>query len=127
MTTAPSTALEIVARMIAGWEALDADAVAACFVEDGVWHNMPYPPTAGREKIRGAVAAFLAGMESAEFRIHNQGEISPGVVLNERSDIFKTKSGKTLDFPVMGVFEIEGGLIKIWRDYFDSAVMNQLA
>jgi limonene-1,2-epoxide hydrolase len=125
--TSRSAAVEIVAQMIAGWEALDANAVAACFTEDGVWHNMPYPPTSGRENIRAAVAGFLGSMTSAEFRIHHQGEISPGVVVNERSDIFQTKNGKQLDFPVMGVFEIEGGLIKSWRDYFDSAVMNQLA
>lgn len=122
-----SGTLDTVARMIAGWEALDADAVAACFTEDGTWHNMPYPPINGRANVRDAVARFVAGMSSAKFHIHHQGEISPGVVVNERSDIFQTKAGKALDFPVMGVFEIEDGLIKVWRDYFDSAVMNQLA
>lgn len=122
--TLESAAVETVARMIAGWEALDADAVASCFAEDGIWHNMPYPPTQGREKIRAAVAGFLGGMVKAEFRIHHQGEISPNVVVNERSDIFQTKAGKTLDFPVMGVFEIKSGQIQTWRDYFDSAVMN---
>jgi limonene-1,2-epoxide hydrolase len=121
-----TSAVEIVERMIAGWEALDADAVASCFSEDGVWHNMPYPPIKGRDNIRDAAARFVSGMTSAEFRIHHQGEISPGVVVNERNDIFQTKAGKALDFPVMGVFEIENGLIKIWRDYFDSAVMNQM-
>ncbi len=123
--TSPTTAVETVARMIAGWEALDADAVAACFTEDGVWHNMPYPPVSGRDKVRAAVAGFVGGMKSAEFRVHHQGEISPGVVVNERNDIFQTKDGKTLDFPVMGVFELEGGLIRVWRDYFDSALMNK--
>lgn len=119
------TSVETVARMIAGWEALDADAVAACFTEDGTWHNMPYAPISGRDKVRAAVAAFVGGMTSAEFRVHHQGEISPGVVVNERNDIFQTKDGKTLDFPVMGVFEMEGGLIRVWRDYFDSALMNK--
>lgn len=117
-------ALETVARMVAGWEALDATAVAACFSEDGIWHNMPYAPVCGREKIQAAVANFVAGMTAAEFKIHHQGEISPGVVVNERNDIFQTKDGKTLEFPVMGVFEVEDGLIRVWRDYFDSAVMK---
>jgi limonene-1,2-epoxide hydrolase len=113
-----------VSRMVASWEALDADAVAACFAEDGIWHNMPYAPVRGRKSIQAAVARFLSDMTSAEFHIRHQGEISPGVVVNERRDIFRTRAGKTLEFAVMGVFEIENGLIKVWRDYFDPAVMN---
>jgi len=27
---------------------------------------------------------------------------------------------RTLTVPVMGVFEIKGGLIAAWRDYFDA-------
>jgi limonene-1,2-epoxide hydrolase len=114
-----------VARMVAGWEALDADAVAACFAEDGIWHNMPYAPVSGRDRIRAAVERFLADMTSAEFRIRHHGEISPGVFVNERWDVFQTHAGRTLEFAVMGIFEIENGLIKVWRDYFDSALMNR--
>ena len=33
---------------------------------------------------------------------------------------YRTKAGdKSVDLPVVGVFELEGGKIKVWRDYFE--------
>ena len=120
MTDAETT----VARLITAWEARDADAVVACFHPDGVWHNMPYPPLAGHEAIHKAAAGFLATATSVRFEIHNQALAGDGVVLNERSDIFTQTDGREIVFPVMGVFEVDGGLIRKWRDYFDPAVMT---
>ncbi len=118
------SAAETVTTMIAAWERLDAAAVTACFFEDGIWHNMPFGPIAGRAAIASAVEAFLADMTEAEFIFRHQGEIAAGVVVNERTDIFRSKDGKVLTIPVMGVFEIENGEIRAWRDYFDANVMN---
>jgi len=118
---------QIVAQLIAAWEARDADGVAACFHTDGIWHNMPYPPLAGREAIHTAATNFLATATSVRFEVHHQAVSPSGVVLNERSDIFTQTNGREIVFPVMGVFEIDGGLIRIWRDYFDPAVMNPSA
>ncbi len=114
----------IVEQMIAAWQALDSDAVKACFTEDGVWHNMPYAPIAGRDAIGVAAAKFLSGVTECRFDILHSGEIAPGVVMNERVDIFRRTDGQELRFPVAGVFEIQDGLIRIWRDYFDSAIMG---
>lgn len=116
-----------VARLIAAWEARDADAVTACFRPDGVWHNMPYPPLVGHEAIHKAVAGFLATATSVRFEIHHQACAGPGVILNERSDIFRQTDGREIVFPVMGIFEIEDGSIRVWRDYFDPAAMNPTA
>ena len=33
--------------------------------------------------------------------------------------------GKTVELPVAGVFELEGGRIKAWRDYFDLATWSR--
>jgi limonene-1,2-epoxide hydrolase len=42
--------------------------------------------------------------------------------MNERVDRFHMKAdGRWVEAPVMGVFELEGGKIKAWRDYFDLA------
>lgn len=116
-------AADIVARMIRGWEALDVDAIAACLAADAVWHNIPYPPIAGRETVAAAIGRFLQDMASCEFRVHRSGEIAPDVVVNERTDMFRRKDGRALNIPVMGCFEIRDGLIVSWRDYFDRAAM----
>ncbi|MCH8920498.1 MAG: limonene-1,2-epoxide hydrolase, partial [Chloroflexi bacterium] len=34
-------------------------------------------------------------------------------------------AGKKVGLPVAGVFEIEGGKIKAWRDYFDMAAWTR--
>ena len=44
---------------------------------------------------------------------------SGNVVLNERIDVFTHESGGTITLPVMGTVTVEGGLITVWRDYFD--------
>lgn len=114
-------AIATVERLISAWEALDPQAVVACFAVDGIWHNMPYAPLEGHEKIAAATAGFLANTAVCRFEIRNIAEIAPGVVITERVDIFQNTSGPELRLPVMGIFEVRDGLIQVWRDYFDSA------
>jgi limonene-1,2-epoxide hydrolase len=38
-------------------------------------------------------------------------------VMTERVDVF-TLPGKSFELPVMGTFEVSGGKISAWRDYF---------
>jgi limonene-1,2-epoxide hydrolase len=122
--TDPSASLAIVERLIAAWESRDVAAIAACFAIDGVWHNMPYPPILGRDAIGASVGRFLAGVEQVNFDVRHAGVVAPGVVMNERVDSFRQRDGRELSIPVTGVFELRDGLIQVWRDYFDSAVMN---
>lgn len=114
-------AVAVVERLIAAWEALDTAAIVACFAANGVWHNMPYGPLEGHEKITGAVAKFLGDTVKCRFEIRNMAEIAPGIVVTERVDIFQSNNGPELRLPVMGIFEVSDGLINAWRDYFDSA------
>lgn len=116
--------LETVNRMIAGWEALDVEAICACFTQDAVWHNMPVAPIAGLGAIRTAIGNFLGTASEVRFDIRYAFEPRPGVVMTERVDIFRQADGKEMRLPVMGVFELEDGLIKEWRDYFDMAAMS---
>ena len=122
--TDPAASLAIVERLIAAWEARDVAAISACFAVDGVWHNMPYPPLAGRDAIGASIGRFLAGVEQVHFEVRHAGVVAPGVVMNERVDSFRQRDGKELRIPVTGVFELRDGLIQVWRDYFDSAAMN---
>jgi limonene-1,2-epoxide hydrolase len=119
-----SGAMEVVNQMIAAWKKLDAAAICACFAVDAVWCNVSYDPVVGRANISAAIYLFLGGVAEGEFQVHYAGEVSPGVVLTERTDIFRMKDGRMLRIPVMGAFEVRGGLISSWRDYFDPAVMK---
>ena len=41
-----------------------------------------------------------------------------------RTDVMRRKGGEPIPLPVTGVFEIENGQIKAWRDYFDMATIT---
>jgi limonene-1,2-epoxide hydrolase len=110
---------QIVRDFIRAWSRLDADELAAFFSEDGVYHNMPMQPVKGRENVRRLIQGFLSTWTQTEWEIRNL--LSAGnVVIAERID--RTRAGaKAVDLPCTGVFELEDGKIKEWRDYFDFA------
>jgi limonene-1,2-epoxide hydrolase len=107
----------IVRRFIEAWSRLDPKELAGYFAEDGVYHNMPMTPVRGRENVEKLIAGFSASWTETEWEIlHLMGQ--GDVVIAERVD--HTKLGdKNVDLPCTGVFELEDGKIKVWRDYFD--------
>lgn len=44
--------------------------------------------------------------------------------MNERTDKL-VMDGRTVELPVMGVFELSGGKIAGWRDYFDRGAFSE--
>ena len=46
------------------------------------------------------------------------------LVIAERVDR-TVVGGRNVDLPCVGVFEMENGKIKVWRDYFDMATFTQ--
>lgn len=116
---------EIIASFIAAWSRRDPDELTGYFCEDGCYHNMPTGPVQGRTAIRGFIAAFIRDWSSTEWDVLTlmaQGD----TVVAERLD--RTQIGdKPVDLPCCGVFEMENGQIKVWRDYFDlSTYLNAL-
>lgn len=107
----------IVRDFIAAWSTLDADRIVSFFAEDGVYHNMPIQPVAGRAALKPFIAAFLNGWSKTDWEIVTL--VSSGdTVIAERVD--RTRVGdKPVDLPCCGVFEMQDGKIKVWRDYFD--------
>jgi len=114
---------QIVRDFICAWSRLDADELAGFFSEDGVYHNMPMQPVKGRENVRRLIKGFLSTWTQTDWEIRNL--VSAGnVVIAERVD--RTRAGaKAVDLPCTGVFELEGGKIKEWRDYFDFATYQR--
>lgn len=107
----------VIRDFIQAWSRLDPDEIAAFFTEDGVYHNMPAGPVAGRANVRGFIAGFAKDWTSTQWDILTL--VSRGdIVIAERLD--RTRVGdRPVDLPCCGVFEMQDGKIKIWRDYFD--------
>jgi len=114
--------IEVVCRFCAAWsDDMGAAELAAFFTEDAVYHNIPLEPVTGRENIAQTITSVLRPgplcIESIDFRVINIAASGP-VVMTERVDVFKLP-GKSFELPVMGTFEVSGGKISAWRDYFD--------
>ena len=68
---------------------------------------------------------ILAPASGVQFEIKHIAA-ARDVVLTERVDTFRMGE-RTVTLPVMGVFEVRGGKIAAWRDYFDLATWTKQA
>lgn len=114
---------QIVRDFIAAWSRLDADAVADFFAEDAIYHNIPMKPVVGKANIRKVIPGFMRGVTALDFEVRHQVAVG-NLVMNERLD-HTTMKDKKFSLPVVGVFELENGKIKAWRDYFDLESFNK--
>lgn len=102
---------------IAAWSRLNVEELVGYFTDDGVYHNMPMQPVKGREALKQFIGGFLSGWSKTEWEILTL--VTAGdTVIAERVDR-TVANGKKIDLPCCGVFEMRGGKIAVWRDYFD--------
>jgi limonene-1,2-epoxide hydrolase len=106
----------MVRAFLAAWERRDTPFILDCFTDDAVYHSIPLTPIVGKEAIRAFVTKF-ADVPPGRLEIRHL-VASADVVMNERTD-YITLNGKPVVLPICGVFEIEDGRIKAWREYFD--------
>ncbi len=114
---------ELVSAFCRAWSNRDVDEILAYFAEDAVYHNMPMPPMQGKQAIKTILQQIVSPTTWIEWETLNIAEAG-NVVFTERVDRFEM-GGKKVELPVAGVFEIENGKIKAWRDYFDMAAWTR--
>ncbi len=118
-----SDAEKVVTDFCNAWPRKNIDELLGFFTEDAVYHNIPMEAARGKAAIRAAINTFLPGSKSIEFKILKSAA-NGNVVFNERVD-FIDLGAKKIQLPVTGVFEISGGKISAWRDYFDMATYTK--
>jgi len=118
MSDEPSGAANdvMIRDFLAAWERRDTQHILDCFADDAVYHSIPLTPIAGKAAIREFVAKF-ADVPPGRLEIRHQ-VASGNVVMNERTD-YIALNGVRVVLPICGVFEIEEGRIRAWREYFD--------
>lgn len=114
---------ELVSAFCRAWSNRDVDEILGYFAEDAVYHNMPMPPMQGKPAIKTVLQQIVSPTSWIEWETLNMAEAG-NVVFTERVDRFEM-AGKKVELPVAGVFEIENGKIKAWRDYFDMAAWTR--
>jgi limonene-1,2-epoxide hydrolase len=101
----------------------DADALRPFFTDDVVYHNIPMDPCIGIDATIAFIDGFFAMCDHMTIETTHLA-VRDDVVLTERIDTF-TVERKAVPLPVMGTFQIRGGKICAWRDYFDMAQITK--
>lgn len=100
------------------------DSFRSYFTPTTVWENVGMATTTGIDEALGLMNSF-EGVETIRVDMVNISAAG-NTVLTERVDTMVSAEGKDiLGVRLMGVFEVDGDKITAWRDYFDTAVMNQ--
>ena len=98
----------------------DMGKLVAYLSEDVVYHNIPWQPVTGHAGVRQVLGPFIEGPNRASVKMDIKHTTSSGnTVMNERLETW-TKGSVRLELPVLGVFELQNGKIRQWRDYFDA-------
>jgi limonene-1,2-epoxide hydrolase len=71
-------------------------------------------PAHGIEAVKASVTRFFLAFSMSIITLR----VTSGIAMTETIDRL-TRSGKTYDLLLMGIFELEGTKIKAWRDYLD--------
>jgi len=115
----PEDAEALVRAFAAAWDRCDIEGVLAMLAPDAVYQNMPLPAMTGQDEIRTFITPSMSAAERMDWQfLHILVDADGSRVMTERVDSFIFPAGK-VSVPVMGIFEIGGGLILRWRDYAD--------
>jgi limonene-1,2-epoxide hydrolase len=120
-----STPDEIIRHFISLLVSRDIDQAATMVSSDFEYDNVPMGKAFGPQGLRDTLTGFFGMCTGIDWEIVRQtstGNTDHAVVLNERNDRFEIH-GRWTSLPVAGVFEINNGLITLWRDYFDRATL----
>lgn len=124
-----TTGVALVRHFCEHWPWLNRGDYHALFTEDCVYLNMPSPHLGcvGPDQVFNLIDAFVAGWKLELELLHICGD--DNTVLTERLERFESKTGNgvVVELHVMGAFELHGGKISHWRDYFDSRESQPLA
>jgi limonene-1,2-epoxide hydrolase len=116
-----STPEELVNDFIAALVARDLEGAAAMVTDDFEYDNVPMGKAFGPQALTETLNGFFGMCTGIDWKILRQtssGDLTKGIVLNERDDRVEIH-GRWTTLPVAGVFEIENGKLTLWRDYFD--------
>jgi limonene-1,2-epoxide hydrolase len=116
--------IEVVTAFLDAFAAMDFEAALPYLADDVEYTNIPIGTFRGRAGVRQVLEPFFAPIHENEFVILRRAESGP-VVFLERLDRHHLDHGWR-ELPVNSVFEVHGGTITVWRDYFDLATAAKI-
>ncbi|MBL6749471.1 MAG: nuclear transport factor 2 family protein [Nevskia sp.] len=119
---------ETVQSFLKAWEPANGwkTAIRDYFTADCVYENVGLTNTTGPAASIAVLEAMAKQLPFVSLKVDMLGIAAQGnTVMTERVDHLLGADGKALvSIRLMGVFEVQGGKIKAWRDYFDSRAVG---
>jgi limonene-1,2-epoxide hydrolase len=109
---------QIITEFIDAFCRFDADELIEYFTPDATYHNIPLPILRGRDEILASLKGLPTRFKELKVEMLHQ-IAADNIVMNERIDYFTFHDGRQVALPIAGIFEMEDGKIKNWREYFD--------
>ena len=114
------------------WKALyarDWEGIAGCFGPDSVYWDVPVGPTAAAKGPADIVSRLQLGLEGLAGYEHFEGPIvcEGNRVITEHREVWHWPTGETASLPFVSVMEVEGGVITLWKDYWDYGTLMNAA
>jgi limonene-1,2-epoxide hydrolase len=112
--------------VIRAWKKHDAEAVLAHMADDIEWYVfVSKPPLRGKAAARELLAKFAPARHAENWRVFHHA-VSGSRLFVEGVDDFTDAKDHRIAVPYAGVIEFHDDLITGWRDYFDSAIVDQM-
>ena len=113
----------VVMEMLEKWHTLDIDGALAMFTEDGAFHSMMSDPIKGQAALKEFLTKLFTAMSELTLEVRSEA-VTGNTVILERFDSWSF-NGRPGSIPVVGVFDVEDGNVKEWREYYDRATIIQ--
>lgn len=117
--TSSTSPEDTVRAFLTALERFDIDAAGDLLDPEVVYENVSLPAAHGRAATLRLLRSMPRALSAFEARTHRLAATGP-VVLTERTDVLVVGRVRVA-FWVCGIFEVHGGRITLWRDYFDWA------
>jgi limonene-1,2-epoxide hydrolase len=117
MTEPGPAPIDVVEAFLDAFVAMDFDAALTFLADDVEYTNIPLGTVHGHSGVREVLEPFFAPIHENEFLISRRASTG-SVVFLERLDRHRLDHGWR-ELPVNSVFEVHGGKVTVWRDYFD--------
>jgi limonene-1,2-epoxide hydrolase len=109
---------KLVGNFCADWSKRDVEALVPYLASEFVYQMFEgRPDLVGPEAFRKEIGPFLRNLATVRWDILRSEAIGP-LVINERVDHFiAPPGGRTMHFPIAGLFVVRNQKIVLWRDY----------
>jgi limonene-1,2-epoxide hydrolase len=116
---------QLMRRFFGYWASRDAEAMVACFAEDGVYDNVPdSKPMVGRAAIRAWLDICFTHLTRIDVEILNCADNGEWILCERLDDHIIGE--KHMPLPVMNATRIVDGQIMMFRDYYCRKTVAEL-